>query len=133
MMAVTFFYCGLSFAGALQDMRKFSGLGFSYPFGYYLKENNFLYGLLPFFCVTAEFAVYLALRKRRSWLVLAMWVLHGGMWVHAMILSVPAGNGYNSAGHYLRFAELTLLPTVGYFVSCFLQVKEYRRKSADKR
>ena len=132
MIAIAFFYCGLVLAGAMQDMEKYSGLGFSYPFAYYLAENDFWFSLWVLLSVTAEFVLYLTQRQNRYWLFVAMWVLHTGLWVHAKVLSVPAGKGYNPAGYYLHFAEVTLLPTIGYFVSCYLWAKESQRKTADK-
>ena len=132
MMALALFYCGLSFAGAMQDMRKFGGLGFSYSFGHYLEENDFRHSLWPLLCVTAEFALYLTQRTKRTWFFAAMLVLHTGLWIHAMVLSAPAGIGYNPFGYYLRFAKMTLLPTVAYFVSNFLGMRGAERKSPVK-
>lgn len=132
MMALAVFYCGLSVSGALQNMRKFSGLGFSYSFAHYLKENDFGRSLWPLLCVTAEFALYWLWGQNRPRLFAFLLALHTGLWIHAMILSAPAGIGYNPAGYYLRFAWMTLLPAVAYFVSNFLGTKESERKSPDK-
>ena len=35
MTVFALFYCGLSVVGAVQDMRKFGGLGFSYSISHY--------------------------------------------------------------------------------------------------
>ena len=130
MMTLALFYCGLSVAGAMEDMGKFDGLGFSNSFAYYLKKNDFGAALWPLLCVTAEFVLYVTQRKR--WLLAVLFGLHMAMWIHAVILSVPAGIGYNPAGYYLRFAWMTLLPAAVYFVSSFLCAKEPQRKSTYK-
>ena len=130
MIALALFYCSLSLVGAIEDMRKFGGLGFSQPFCYYLKENDFGAALWPLLCVMAEFILYVNQRKSR--LFAALFGLHAGLWLHAMILSVPAGIGYNPAGYYLRFAWMTLLPAAAYFASSFLRAKESQRKTTDK-
>ena len=132
MMALALFYCGLSVAGTVQDMRKFGGLGFSYTFVHYLKENDFGHSLWLLLWVMAEVVLYVSRRPQRTWLFAAMLVLHTGLWIHAMVLSVPAGVGYNPAGYYLRFAWMTLLPAVAYFVSNFLRTRESERKSPYK-
>lgn len=130
------FYCGLSVAGAVQDMRKFGGLGFSYSISHYLKENDFQHGLWLFACVVAEFVLYAVQSRRRErrkrWLFWILLVLHAGMWVHATVLSAAAGLGYNPAGYYLRFSEMTVLPAAAYFVSYSLQTRELQTDSTDK-
>lgn len=124
MMVLALCYCGLSVGGALQDMRKFGGLGFSYPFAYYLKENDFGYSLWPLLWVTAEFVLYRIRRQIRTRLFAVLLALHAGLWIHAMVLSAAAENGYNPAGYYLRFAWMTLLPAAVYFVSNFLETRK---------
>ena len=130
MMVLAVLYCGLSLAGAVQDMRKFSGLGFSLPLGHYLTENDFWYSLWPLLWVTAEFVLYLTLKKR--WLFVVLFGLHAGLWILAVILSLPVGFGYNPAGYYLRFAWMTLLPSAAYFISSFLCGKASQGGTADK-
>lgn len=130
MMVLAVLYCGLSLAGAVQDMRKFSGLGFSLPLGHYLTENDFWYSLWPLLWVTAELVLYLTQRKRRLFAVL--FGLHAGLWILAVILSLPAGFGYNPAGYYFRFTWMTLLPSAAYFISSFLRGKAFQGGTADK-
>ena len=130
MIVLALSYCSLSFAGAIEDMRKFSGLGFSHPLGHYLTENDFWYSLWPLLCVAAEFVLYVTQRKR--WLFAALFGLHAAMRIHAVILSVSASTEYNPAGYYLRFAWMTVLPSAAYLGSCFLPAKEPQREAADK-
>lgn len=136
MVVFALFYCGLSVSGAVQDMRKFGGLGFSYSISHYLKENDFQHSLWLFACVVAEFVLYTVQNRRREyrkrWLFCILFVLHAGMWMHATVLSVPARLGYNPAGYYLRFFEMTVLPAATYFISYFLRTRELQTDSNDK-
>lgn len=133
------FYCYLSFTGALQDMRKYGGLGFSYPFQYYLKKNNFSENVNPFLCVTAEFLLYIAQYRRAErkkpfrgsiWYFSVMLVIHAVVWLHANSLSLPDGPPFSSADlpgvRYRRFANMTILPSVIYFILYSLRSRKLR-------
>ena len=54
-----FLLCIFSVKGALDDMNKFGGLGFSYPLQHYLALNGFWESVILLVTVTAEFLLYI--------------------------------------------------------------------------
>ena len=60
------FMCVFSIRGALNDMRKFEGLGFSYSFWSYLCNNRFIDNIWKFALITFEYVLYTVLYHRIS-------------------------------------------------------------------
>ena len=130
----------LSYDGALQDMRKFSGLGFSYPFEYYLLTNRFPEALATFLCVTIEFLLYFTLYCRANkgkllrgsvFYFSVMLVVHAAVWLHAHYL-IPEYVFQFSYGDkfveidYCSFANDTIFPAVAYFVLYLFRVRKIK-------
>lgn len=124
-----FLGCILTFSGALDDMYKFGGLGFSYPFYYYLSDNGFWKNAAIFMTVAVEFLLYHRKYRlsepeklRRSvWYFSIMLAFHMLIWVHANTTI----QGYPSScivkAHYHIYANITLLPAITYFTVFLLR------------
>lgn len=58
------FHCYLSVSGAVQDARKYGGLGFVYPFTHYLEINGFWENVSLFACSILGLILYWWLSRR---------------------------------------------------------------------
>ena len=128
--AFLLFMCVLSVLNAEQDIHKYEHTGtFSY-FLYFLNEYEFTEHLCMFLLAIAELLFYFAqchpIKKKGSsrgsvWYLGAILVLHIIIWLHANSLPIPDTSPYTeveeAALTYRFFANVTVSPTVGYFVS----------------
>lgn len=130
--------CVLSFSGALQDMKKFGGLGFSYSLGYYLVNNSFPEAMQMFLPVTAEFLFYLVLYRRAEqkkrnqgsiWYFSLMLILHIVIWLHANSLDIPESPPFITADgfglRYYFFTTITVLQAIVYLVLFVFRVRKF--------
>lgn len=127
--------CYFSFSGAFDDWHKFKDLGFSYSFQYHLNKNDFLEDFVPFLCAAIEFVMYIVQYHRAEkkkpfsasvWYFSFMLVIHAAIWLHASSLllpdSPPYDTAYFQAVRYRRFARMTILPSVAYFLMYLLRI-----------
>lgn len=134
--------CIASFFGALDDMRKFGGLGFSYPIQHYLNINSFGKSIARFLAVIGEFLLYIILYRRIKkvklhwigmWCMAAMLLLHTAMCIYAIALDMPKSPPYiaeNGVGRdFCVFAYLTGIQAIVYFILYLSRVQKngYRK------
>ena len=114
--------CCLSICGALQDARKFAGLGFSYPLHHYLLKNEFPEAALMCVLVSAELLHYFFQYRRTT----KLWPVKGMIWVFAGLLVLHGVIFWNAnfivdssvstwAQYYCDYAKFSLLPSAAYF------------------
>lgn len=122
-MLLSLLMCALSFKGAMDELRKYGGLGAPYSLGYYLTENGFPQDVLGFLLLIPEFVLYGILHHRAAelrrpdrffWYFGAAVLLHGAL----MMYIVVGPLGYNI------FACITLLQAVGYLVAYLLRIRQ---------
>lgn len=131
------FMCILSVLGALQDMEKYGGLGFSYSFWFYLCRNRFLVHVGCFLCMTIELLLYsvqyrYANQKKPIWISIwyfsFMLILHTAAWLHASFLVQDSSLTLikDAIWEYRFFANKTILPSYGYFILYLLHVHKLK-------
>ena len=133
--------CVASYTCALQDMKKFTGLGFSYSLLYYLKENSFLVTVGQFLLILSEFIFYIRLYMRAEvnkafrysltslYIIMA---LHIAAWFHANSIVQgypPPVLTSEWAIHYRTTTNITILPTIAYSVLYSFRVLNLRKKT----
>ena len=135
------FQCYLSVANALQDVHKFEHTGtFSY-FLHFLDEYNFAEDLLMCLSIATELLLYIVQYNRVQkakpftgsiWYFTVMMIIHVIIWIHANSISLPKLPPYNvadEAGLYYRAsANLTVIPSVIYFIQYLLCIRKCRTK-----
>ena len=132
--------CIASYEGALQDMRKYEGLGFSYPVQYYLEKNCFLVIVGQFLWVTCEFLLYIVqcrwAHQKKSlwgslWYFYVMLVFHTATWLHANSIVQgypPPASTCRLVLDYRTLANISILPALLYSLSYTLRVHKLRLK-----
>ena len=132
-----FLCCILCFSGAMQDLEKFSGLGFTKSYYSYLLDNGLWYHVVDFLLVTAEFGLYrfsdrrLARKqpvKGSKWYFSAMLILHAAAWLHANFLVQgypPVSEVGKFVLWYRAIADTSMWPVIGYAVSYMLRFRQY--------
>ena len=128
--------CCLAVSLSLQDLRKYGGLGFSYPFTYYLKENYFLENVVMFVCVAAELGLYILQCRRAEECIpfrgsipyfSLLLVIHVGLCLHACSLPrpefFPSTPAEEAIAHYHYWATLTVAPSITYFILYLLRIR----------
>ena len=137
------FRCGLSVLNALQDVNKYEHTAtFSY-FLHFLGEYDFSENLCILLLVIAEFLLYFTqyhpAKKKELfhgsvWYFAATLVLHIIIWLHANSLPMPDSWPYTvveeAALNYRFFANVTVSPTIVYFVSYLCRM--YTLRSAKR-
>lgn len=133
--------CYCAFACAIDDLRVHKGLGFSYSFMHFLKENSFVETLRMFLLVLVEFLVYTILCKRverkKSFVggivyFSIMLVLHTVVWLHARSLDFPKTPPYITDDgvrfDYYIYAVTTIWLSVVYLVMYLFRVRKHQSK-----
>ena len=135
-VAYSLLRCYWGFSSSLDDMRKFSGLGFDYPFTHYLMENDILeavFTALHSVMLLVIFMVYYRKAKKniipRSGLWY-FWIMIVFQTVLCVLTNVQCDFApANLAGVWLYlwcFVNLTMLPAVIYFVLYILRVRKVK-------
>ena len=140
LIALCLLRCIASYTDAVQDMKKFTGLGFPYFLLYYLKENSFLVTVGQFLLILSEFIIYILLYMRAKesksvhYGLIALYVimvLHIAAWLHANSLVQgypPPVLSSEWAIHYRTTTNISILPTIAYSVLYSFRVLNLRRK-----
>lgn len=134
--------CFLSVGLALQDVRKYEHTGTFPYFLHFLDENSFSENICMFQLMTAELLLYITQYRRAVqrkplrgiiWCFTVILILHTGIWLHANSLpspKVPYEMTDLAVNDYLTFANVTVLPSIVYFVAYFSRIwKNRSRKS----
>lgn len=133
--------CISSFTSAMDDMRKYGGLGFSYSFPYYLIRNSFPKTMGMALPVTTEFLIYVMLcrgkdqkkshRGEVTYFSILL-VFHVVIWLYVNSLDFPESPPYITEEgvtiDYCVFASITMLQTVVYFVLYLLRVRKFQKE-----
>ena len=133
--------CYLSVANALQDVYKFEYAG-TFPYLlYYLGEYRFLETVCTFLLVMAELLFYVVQYRRITqgkplrggiWYFFVMLVIHTAICLHANSLHLPnfgPSSVAEEAGMYYRFfANVTVSPSIIYFILYLLHVRKLGSK-----
>ena len=129
--AICLLRCILSFSFALDDMRKFTGLGFSHPFHHYLVENQFPETAVFCLLFFSELMLYIFQYRRANqlsfgygmtWYFAGMLILHCIIWGHAN--SIAARDIGTWARYYYDYANISWLPSVAYLVIYLLRIRD---------
>ena len=134
--------CYLSFANALQDVHKFEHTDtFTYLL-YYLGEYQFLETVCSFLLVMTELLFYVAQYRRITQgkplrggigYFFVMLVIHTAICLHANSLPLPdfgPSSVAEEAGmHYRFFANVTVSPSIIYFVLYLLRLRKSGAKT----
>lgn len=133
--------CCCSFACAMDDLRVYEGLGFSYPFSHYLNENMFIETVRMFLPVFLEFLAYYILcrksKKSKSFFscilyFYVMLVLHTVIWLHARSLDFPKFPPYITADgvrfDYYIYAITSIWTSATYLIMYLLRTWKHRSK-----
>jgi len=125
-----------SIMGAVDDYKKFSGLGFSYPISHYLSKNEFPKSICMALLVACEFFVFLIfyIKSRNKKLTVcnvcyftSVLVLHFILWIFMCSVEIPdsppfiAENGLDLS-HYI-FSLVTFLQALLYLLSAIVKGK----------
>lgn len=141
--ALLFMYCLLrciaTLDGTINDFNKYRDLGFSYTFHYHLQNNGFYREVIPFSGVGMEWLHYLLQYRRVKqkkknaggiWIFGILLVVHIAMWLHAGTLSLPDLPDWELVElpvvQYRRFSNMTVFPSVVYFVMYVLHTRTSR-------
>lgn len=132
------FRCYLSVANALQDVHKFEHTGTFPYFLYFLDEYQFLEAVCTFLLMTVELLLYVSQYRRAEhkkpfrgyfgYFTIIL-VLHVTIWLHANSLPLPdfgPSSVAEEAGmHYRFFANVTVSPSIVYFILYTLRVRKH--------
>ncbi len=114
--------CVCQFYSALCDLRRHSGLGFSYTLQYFLRENHFGAWVVFFLLVTVELVLYIFLCRRAEkkepiswgvWYLGTMLAIHAAAWInyYSQQIPIPYLYDFDKVGWlYCAFANFTILP-----------------------
>lgn len=132
------FRCCLSVVNALQDVHKYDHTGTFPYFLYFLDEYQFAEDVCIFLLMTAELLLYVAQYRRAEqrkplWgsilYFIVMLVLHTAIWLHADSLPSPDWPYEvtdEAVMHYRFFANVTVSPSIVYFVLYLLRMRKIR-------
>ncbi len=133
------FRCYLSIANALQDIRKFEHTGTFLYFLYFLDKYQFLEAVCTFLLMTVELLLYVSQYRRAEhkeilrgcfWYFFVIIALHIIIWLHAHSLALPdfgPSSVAEEAGmHYRFFANMTVSPSIVYFILYSLRVRKHK-------
>ena len=135
-----FLLCIFSVKGALDDMNKFGGLGFSYPLQHYLALNGFWESVILLVTVTAEFLLYIlqdgltARSKARGgsiWYFVIVLALYFGIWMylHLIAQGCIAGSSFGSILYRYRiYIYESLVFNCAYLVLYYFRIYKQRKQ-----
>ena len=130
--------CVLTTRESLNDFSKYSDLGSSHTFQYYLLKNNFDVDVLLLLWIGIEWIHYivqcnrLEQKKPTAWGIWAfgiLMVIHAVMWVYGSCLPFqvpPDFLSVISAAHSRGVANMAVFPSTLYFTAYFLRLRNAR-------
>ena len=139
-VAFWFLQICLSFANALQDVRKFEHTGNFPYFLYYLREYQFTETVCVFLLMLTELLLYAVhchramVGKRQEgiiWYFTIMLVFHSAIWLSANLLPNPEwpyAVTDELVMYYCFVANTTVLPSIVYFILYLLHVQKSELK-----
>lgn len=130
--------CVCQFYSALCDLRRHSGLGFSYSLQYFLRKEYFGAWVVFFLVVTGELVLYIFLCHRAEkkepiswgvWYLGTTLAIHAAAWISFYSLQIPIPYLFDSDKVEWLF---TILPSIAYFTLYLMRVRKCRpREKSD--
>lgn len=127
----------LSVVCAFDDLELYSDLGWSYPLGYYLKEEGFAESIFTFLGVFAEFWLYLLLCRRAKKGKPLPWgkpysrvmpVIHVAMFVLTSLIWMPYQPFHSpleeATLNFRAFANVSVLPAALYSIAYLMRLRK---------
>lgn len=128
--------CIAALDGAMKDFSKFRDLGFSRTFHCHLQNNGFYREIVPLLGVGLEW-FHFSLQFYRAdkynqkassiWIFSFLLIVHITMWLNSRVLPLPDLPAWELVDfpvvQYRRFANMTILPSIIYFMLYLLRIR----------
>lgn len=134
--------CVFTVLDALDDLRIYTDLGFSYSLHYFLRKEHFAGCVVFFLMVTGEIILYTLLCRRAEekrlipwglWYLGTMLAIHAAAWVNYNSLQIPIPylpDPDEVEWLYNIFINFTILPSIAYFTLYLMRVRKRRPKES---
>ena len=136
--------CSFSVFDAVDDYKKYSGLGVAYPISHYLRKNEFDKYMGKALLVTCEFSVFCLFRLRSNninvlrafvYCFTLMLVCHFSLWLYMCSLEFPESPPFVSQNGLTRldyvFSLHTFVQSLLYFLSAVIGVRNVKRTKTE--
>ncbi len=130
--------CVFTVLDALDDLRVYKALGFSYTLRYFLRKEHFAGCVVFFLMVTGEIVLYILLCRRAEekrlipwglWYLGTMLAIHAAAWINYHSLQIPIPylpDPDETEWLYNTFINFTILPSIAYFTLYLMRVRKRR-------